>query len=179
MKLLYTALLWTLGSTSKINCYERWWPLHFNVVGFTAPQFEIIRQAQESWNTALGGSNLYVWEERDESFFHPLLASNDTQSGATNLAAVYAYDTQTQSGNWVITDVKIKISDKLVGNNLFNTVLHEFGHALGLQHSRDSEVMGWTMTLGVVSPRVSINDRDISDIQEKSIDSWSWWSFFN
>lgn len=93
---------------------------------FTPQEQAIIHSAKDTWNLFLPPrSRLKVGFVSDFT-----IAKTYTHAGSTTTTIVIEDNTV------VIRSIRILVSADLCTTQLFNVVLHEFGHALGMSHNR-------------------------------------------
>lgn len=129
----------TLNCPGSLNVKHFTLPATFLISGkFTENEKRSIYSAANRWNLVLGkqiitfgDSRMFIDKQPTSSFPNPRF------QGLTNL----------QWMGPVITEVIITINQDKIGIDLESVMVHEFGHAIGLQHL-DAGVMYYQSLLG-------------------------------
>ena len=135
------ALAGAAHAYTTIPAYTRAWPVDIQASAeFTPADAQVIARAAQAWNAALGGAAFRVWRGgaptttvRDGV---STLSKYGGPGGGTYLWANYG------QFRWRVVESDTYVSRALAGNALYNTLLHELGHALGLEHNGSSPIMG-------------------------------------
>jgi hypothetical protein len=134
------ALLGGAAAYTTIPAFIRAWPVDIQASAeFTPADAQVIARVAQAWNAALGSAAIRVWRSpgltttvRDGV---STLSKHGGPGGGTYLWANYGYF------EWRVVESDTYVSRALAGNSLYNTVLHELGHALGLEHNDSSPIM--------------------------------------
>ena len=100
-----------------------------------------IRDAAAAW-TRECPQTLYVWDSNqtqpEPGDFSSVIVKQGF-GGSTTLSAALTLD------GILLSDTDVRLMPELWGGQLYNVALHEFGHVLGLAHSRPGTVMGYAL----------------------------------
>ncbi len=143
----------------RIPAFKRRVPITLSMQGFDRQDVVVIQQAVGAWNEALKRPVFEVGEWSAASLW--IVVDARFESAGTKLVAHYGSDSL-----WSVQNSTTYVSSLLHGNTLFNTIEHELGHCLGLEHSSDSPIMSHQLqvnTKGVPWPsrRVAITEDDV------------------
>jgi len=129
---------------------------------FSPREFATLRNAAEAWNEAAGEGLLRLFAGNSASF--SVNREKGLLSGATLLFANYG------RGKWRVTVSNVSLGDKLRGANLYNTALHEFGHALGLDHSPG--IMGGVLSVNTAGDPLPAERLRITEKEAREFRAW-------
>lgn len=132
------------GPSVKINCpgtmgiKNNMTPVTFEISDeFSSSEYAGIKNAADTWNKAIG-MDLIVFEDGGYKI-RPVPSLSGTQQAITSLTWLNGY----------IQSIEIKVSKALtVSVDMESLMIHEFGHALGLEHTKG----------GVMDPYLSNNE---------------------
>lgn len=141
---------------TTIPAFSRAWPVDIQVSSeFTALEIQVIAFAASTWNTALGSTALRLWYAPGPTAWKQDGASTISKHSGTG-AGTYLWANYGHNA-WMILESDVIVSSALSGNAFYNTVLHELGHVLGLEHSDSSPIMGSKLTLSPNGTPLPVN----------------------
>ena len=138
-----------------------------NPADFDEKERAVLARAAATWNEVVGAPDL-LRLYRGYSATHSISKEPAEVSGGTALFGNYDH------GRWRVTGRNITLSPKLRKMNLYNTILHEFGHAIGLDHGPG--VMGGYLSVDVQGNPLPASRLKISESEGSELRVWvaSW-----
>jgi len=156
--------------------------------GYSPNATNAIYEAADAWNRIANTRLLIITTETldtsDTSYTSSLRKPVNNIIAKKEIGAYSVIRAAYASPLWTVTRMNIYIDSSLLrldtvsntvsnSNVLYNCMLHEFGHILGLDHPIDkrlSEVMGYVLLLDMngnylQTSRININSYDITDIR--------------
>lgn len=141
---------------------------------FTNDQINVIQEAFNQWRSAGAPISLVNYGEEGQLFdgINTIFISTQPQLGDTLVKAHFDVTT-----GWAIfeADIRINISKISDDSSLYNIMLHELGHALGLDHSdTTNSVMGGAIPVDqmgntIPQPKNSLHVDDLYGLYQAMI----------
>lgn len=151
MLFLFLYHLFIARAFTPIPGFVRDLPVHVavNMTQFSIEEYYTIVRAANDWNNAVGRQLIAIWPDywgtRDHSGYGPYMStiskSFETPSAQTILRATYG------DGRWHVSKSETEINPRFKSFAFANTIRHEFGHCLGLDHNASSAIMGHVLIL--------------------------------
>ena len=133
----------------RIPAYRRKIPLHVSIDNkFTDDQRVDIIQAILDWNYA-SNNRLFDFSDTPDTY---IICEPTQVGGWTSIDAIY-----NKNGQWSVRNSTTYISVLMDSDALYNTVLHELGHVLGLDHALESDVMSYMLVMDTKGQAASVD----------------------
>jgi len=129
----------------NIPAFFRNLPVDLFVTENLLSEKEPITDAAASWNNLLGKQAIRLWWESAKSSDLSTVVSNPSTEGTSTIFASYG------GGRWEVMRSVTSLGAQLHGDIMYNVAAHEFGHLLGLNHTRTSPIMGMLLVVDGVT----------------------------